>query len=45
MCLIFVPFNPGLHTVELLCCGSFFERVNTLCDIGVLDAKVLTACV
>ena len=34
------PF-PELLQEELLRCLRFFERVKTLCDVGVLDAKVL----
>ena len=33
--------TPELRPKELLRCLRFFERVKTLCDVGVLDAKVL----
>jgi hypothetical protein len=33
--------TPELHQAELPRCLRFFERVKTLCDVGVLDAKVL----
>jgi hypothetical protein len=33
--------TPELHQQGLLRCLRFFERVKTLCDVGVLDAKVL----
>jgi hypothetical protein len=33
--------TPELRQEELLRCLRFFERVKTLCDVGVLDAKVL----
>jgi hypothetical protein len=33
--------TPELHQEKLLRCLRFFERVKTLSDVGVLDAKVL----
>jgi hypothetical protein len=33
--------TPELHREALLRCLRFFERVKTLCDVGVLDAKIL----
>ena len=33
--------TPELQQKDLLRCLRFFERVKTLCDVGVLDAKVL----